>query len=356
MRAVIAAVVPAAGRSSRMGRPKLSLPLGGRTVLEHVVAALRAGGSGRVVVVVGPHVPELAPLAEAAGAEVCRLAEPTPDMRATVERGFAWLESPSPPDAVLLAPADHPTLDPAVVRDLCAALAAGPERSIVIPVHGGERGHPALLAWRHVAGIRALPPDRGINAYFRERGADVRELPAASPGVLCDLDTPADYDRLRRNWPPPAVDTAPGVCDRNRTPRSPAMTPLTLKAAAAADLMTSGPTSLHATATVDEAVRFLTEKGFGAAVVIDDAGHPLGVVTKTDVLVHERQRKPGLEPDDTPVTEFMTPAVFSVRPDTPARSVVEQLLALNVHHLFVADPAGVIVGVISPVDVLKKLG
>ncbi|HVL13261.1 MAG TPA: CBS domain-containing protein, partial [Gemmata sp.] len=62
-----------------------------------------------------------------------------------------------------------------------------------------------------------------------------------------------------------------------------------------------------------------------------------------------------LEPDDTPVTEFMTPAVFSVRPDTPARSVVEQLLALNVHHLFVADEAGVIVGVISPVDVLRKL-
>ena len=40
---------------------------------------------------------------------------------------------------------------------------------------------------------------------------------------------------------------------------------------------------------------------------------------------------------------------------TPPRSVVEQLLALNVHHLFVSDAAGVIVGVISPVDVLRKL-
>jgi CBS-domain-containing membrane protein len=133
------------------------------------------------------------------------------------------------------------------------------------------------------------------------------------------------------------------------------MSSLSLRANTAAELMTPGPTSLHAAATVDEATRFLTEKAFGAAVVIDDAGHPLGVVTKTDVLVHARQRRPGLEPDETPVTEFMTPAVFSVRPDTPARSVVEQLLALNVHHLFVADPAGVIIGVISPVDVLKKL-
>jgi CBS-domain-containing membrane protein len=133
------------------------------------------------------------------------------------------------------------------------------------------------------------------------------------------------------------------------------MARLTLNAKTAAEIMNPGLVSLASSATVTEATRFLTERAYGAAVVIDDAGHPLGVVTKTDVLVHARQRRPGLEPDDTPVTEFMTPAVFSVRPETPARSVVEQLLALNVHHLFVADPAGVIVGVISPIDVLQKL-
>ena len=133
------------------------------------------------------------------------------------------------------------------------------------------------------------------------------------------------------------------------------MASLALRASTAAELMNPGPVSLAATATVAEATEFLTERAYGAAVVIDDAGHPLGVVTKTDVLVHARQHRPGLEPDDTPVTEFMTPAVFSVRPDTPVRSVVEQLLALNVHHLFVVDSAGVIIGVISPVDVLKQL-
>jgi CBS-domain-containing membrane protein len=133
------------------------------------------------------------------------------------------------------------------------------------------------------------------------------------------------------------------------------MSTLSLRADTAAELMNPGPVSLAAAATVAEATVFLTERAFGAAVVIDEAGHPIGVVTKTDVLVHARQHRYGLEPDDTPVTEFMTPAVFSVRPETPARSVVEQLLALNVHHLFVADAVGVIVGVISPVDVLKKL-
>lgn len=133
------------------------------------------------------------------------------------------------------------------------------------------------------------------------------------------------------------------------------MSALSLHAATAADLMTPGPVSLADTDSVPEALEFFTSRGFGAAVVIDAAGHPLGVVTKTDVLVHTRRHKPGLEPDDTPVTEFMTPAVYAVRPDTSARSVVEQFMELGVHHLFVKDAAGVVVGVISPVDVLKKL-
>src|SRR5205823_5578166 len=113
------AVIPAAGKSARMGRPKLALPLGGRTVLERVVASLREAGVEHVLVVIGPHVPQLAALAERAGAHVLQLAEETPDMRATVEAGLRWLEErfhPAPDDRWLLVPADHPTLNPLLVR------------------------------------------------------------------------------------------------------------------------------------------------------------------------------------------------------------------------------------------------
>lgn len=133
------------------------------------------------------------------------------------------------------------------------------------------------------------------------------------------------------------------------------MQPMILRAQTAADLMTPGPVSLSATATVAQAAAFLTERGFGAAVVIDEAGHPIGVVTKMDLLVHARQHRGTVEPDNTPVTEIMTPAVISVAPGTSVRSVVEKILNLHVHHLFVVDETGVIVGVISPIDILRKL-
>lgn len=191
------AIVPAAGQSRRMGRPKLTLPLGDRTVIEHVVAALRAGGVEQVIVVVGPQVPEVGTLAQAAGAEVVHLERATPDMRTTVERGLDWLESnhrPAPDEPWLLAPADCPTLPPAVVRRLLAVEAPD---SIVVPVHGGRRGHPTRFAWRHAAGIRGLPAGEGINALVRDR-ARVIEVPVDEPGILADLDTPEDYDRLAR--------------------------------------------------------------------------------------------------------------------------------------------------------------
>ena len=128
-----------------------------------------------------------------------------------------------------------------------------------------------------------------------------------------------------------------------------------LRAETARDLMTAGPYSLADTDTVEQAATFLTERGFGAAVVIDQAGHPQGVVTKTDLLVHVRELAAGGKAEPGTVLDVMTPAVFSVRVETPVRSVIEQLVALNVHHLFVTDSAGVVVGVISPFDVIKKL-
>lgn len=188
-----------------MGRPKLALPLGGRTVLEHVVAALRGAGVERVLVVIGPHAPELGPLVETAGASVCRLAEETADMRATVEAGLRWVEErwrPGPKDDWLLVPADHPALEAAVVREVLLARAAHPWASVIVPRFGRRRGHPALIAWKHVAGMRALPPGQGLNVYLRQQAAETLELPVASASVLVDLDTPEDYERLRREWPP----------------------------------------------------------------------------------------------------------------------------------------------------------
>jgi CBS domain-containing protein len=150
-----------------------------------------------------------------------------------------------------------------------------------------------------------------------------------------------------------------------------------LEAGSAEDLMTPNPISINASASVQEAVAMLTDRGFSAAPVIDDAGRPVGVLSRTDLLVHDREKGSsvplenttewdipprrsregfGVEVvDPTRVRDIMTPVVFTVMLDTPTRQVIEQMLALRVHHLFVVDEERALVGVISPLDVLRQL-
>ena len=129
---------------------------------------------------------------------------------------------------------------------------------------------------------------------------------------------------------------------------------LTLWAETAADLMMSNPKSIRADATVREAIEVLTDHGFSAAPVIDEAGRPQGVLSRADILVHDREKGmkqgpgayyeradlatgagerlgPGFHVeavDTTLVRDIMTPAVFSVGLETPAAKVIEQMLEL----------------------------
>lgn len=133
-------------------------------------------------------------------------------------------------------------------------------------------------------------------------------------------------------------------------------TPWLLDAVTAADLMSANPFSIRAEAAVAEAIAAFADRGASAAPVINEAGRHVGTVTRADILVHERQllARPRAA-DEARVRDIMTPAVFSVTPDTPAQQVVEGLAAMNVHQLFVVDRAGALVGVVTSLDVLRRL-
>src|SRR6266700_1474156 len=140
---------------------------------------------------------------------------------------------------------------------------------------------------------------------------------------------------------------------------------LKLGPATAADLMTPNPISIRDTANVAEAVELLAKRGISAAPVIGAAGRPVGVLSQSDLLLHQRQSAgqaatlsdyyeradlsvrrteagtAGATPDPTIVRDLMTPAVFSVTPATSAAKVVEEIVALKVHRLFVVGQEGI---------------
>jgi molybdenum cofactor cytidylyltransferase len=196
---MIAAIVPAAGLSRRMGRPKPLLDVGGMALIARVVTALKQGGADRVVVVVPPaDRPESAAIAreaESAGAEVVVLDVETPDMRGSIEAGLGRVEAIEDLEAVLLTPADQPGID----ADLVArVIAAGREwGSIAWPRAGTTRGHPLYLPRDVARGIRALPAGVGVNALI-EGASRAVEVDVGDARALEDVDTPEEY----RKWSP----------------------------------------------------------------------------------------------------------------------------------------------------------
>jgi CBS domain-containing protein len=125
---------------------------------------------------------------------------------------------------------------------------------------------------------------------------------------------------------------------------------LTLEAQTAKELMTSNPVSISEHAAIIDAASVLSTREFSALAVINDAGRPVGVVSRTDIV--RREAKPS---GTTDVREIMTATVVSVRPEDPAWEVIAKMAAFKVHRLFVVDRSGTLVGVISSFDIVRNL-
>jgi molybdenum cofactor cytidylyltransferase len=201
---MIAAVVPAAGRSSRMVEPKLLLRSRAETLISRVVTALRAGGAERVVVVAPPadsdrgH--DIAAEAREAGASVIVPATRPSEMRDSIELGLEALARGTPPRSVLLTPGDTPGITSELVAELLVSALKRPD-CIIVPACQGRRGHPIVLPWSLAALIPTLPENVGVNTLVATYPDRIVELAVNSPRMTADLDTPDDVRRWNTDWP-----------------------------------------------------------------------------------------------------------------------------------------------------------
>lgn len=173
-----------------MGRPKLLLPFRGDTVIGSLVAALRQGGVGRLVVVRAPEDDALAAWCKAANVEETVSTEPERGMLASIWAGLAALGGAEAlrNDRLLVTPADLPLLAAATVSALLCV-----EAALAVPTYRGRRGHPLLVSGPLIAEIERLDPAVGLRQLLERYAAALREIPLDDPGVVLDVDTDAGY-------------------------------------------------------------------------------------------------------------------------------------------------------------------
>ncbi|HEX8338070.1 MAG TPA: nucleotidyltransferase family protein [Pyrinomonadaceae bacterium] len=190
----IAAILLAAGRSRRMGAFKPLLPFGGVSVAEACVAALRAGGAGEVVVVVGHRGAEVrAALAHLGGLRFAVNEAAGSEMGVSVALGVEAVSEGA--EAVLIALVDQPAVPPSEIRRLVEARRRTGAR-LVLPEWEGRGGHPLLVDLALREELLGVVTGKGLRALFDAHRAEVLRVPAGSPYVARDMDTREEYAAL----------------------------------------------------------------------------------------------------------------------------------------------------------------
>ena len=190
----IFAVIPAAGRSRRMGSPKLLLTLAGQTVIGRLLRVLDRPEIVDRIVVVRQDDGTLRDEVIRSGGTVVHPAVDPPDMRASVQCALDEIRrrhSPAADDGWLLVPADHPLLSADVLEALLVRWTSGRDR-ILVPAFAGRRGHPALFRWSLGDLVAGIPAGHGLNWLLEQHHSHVAELAVDDDSILLDLDTPAD--------------------------------------------------------------------------------------------------------------------------------------------------------------------
>jgi len=192
-RFMIWAIILAAGESRRMGKPKLLLPFGERTIIETVVSNAIQSKADEVLVVLGSDAEKMAEKIKNLPVKTSINPNFRQGMLSSIQWGFESL--PEDTRAALVMLGDQPLVPSSVIDKMIDAYRRA-EKGIVLPVYSKKRGHPILIDMKYGDEVRLLNPDTGLRALVHNHAEDILEVEVDTPSILRDIDTMEDYNQI----------------------------------------------------------------------------------------------------------------------------------------------------------------
>jgi len=189
----IAAIVLAAGRSSRMPANKLLTLLDGKPVVRRTVEAVCASQAEPVIVVTGHAADRIRDTVAELSVTITENVRFTDGLSTSLISGVNSL--PDGIDGFVVALGDMPFVPPTVIDAMIAAFEEPAAGRIVVPVYGGRRGNPVLWPMPLRDEFYRLSGDRGARQLMALHADLVYELEVGTDAILTDLDTPDDFPR-----------------------------------------------------------------------------------------------------------------------------------------------------------------
>jgi molybdenum cofactor cytidylyltransferase len=192
--AKIAAVVMAAGKSSRMGANKLLMPIKGVPMIARTVDAILASPARPIICITGNANVDVE--TALANRDVSFVHNPhfAEGLSTSLRAGLAAL--PHDVDGAIVCLGDMPAVSGAAIAKMVAAFNPAEGRAIIVPAYQGKRGNPVLFARAYFQEIAAVHGDIGARPVIAEHDDEVYEIEMEDASVLADADTPAAFAAL----------------------------------------------------------------------------------------------------------------------------------------------------------------
>jgi molybdenum cofactor cytidylyltransferase len=193
----IAALVLAAGTSSRMGRiNKLLAPMpDGRSMIARTVDNVLASAARPVIVVTGHQDREIRNALAGKPVRFLHAADYATGLSASLKAGISAISDEI--GAAMICLGDMPLIGAEILQMLLAAYDPAAKRELIIPVFDGQRGNPVLWGKRLFPEFLKLSGDSGARQIMHLFKEFIWEVPVGSDAVLCDFDTPEMLAALR---------------------------------------------------------------------------------------------------------------------------------------------------------------
>jgi molybdenum cofactor cytidylyltransferase len=192
----ICTIVLAAGQSKRMGCCKQVLPWGKETIITHIISIIKQSTSGEIIVVTGGYRDKVEAAVSKSGVRVIFNPDyDNDDMVLSLQIGLrAAIQAKC--GGCLVALGDQPNI---VAVDLRKMVGRYADRSnkIIMPSFEMRRGHPWLIPCKFFNELMELQPPQTMRDFLMKHEQDIEYVLSENPDILCDIDTPEDYERLR---------------------------------------------------------------------------------------------------------------------------------------------------------------
>jgi molybdenum cofactor cytidylyltransferase len=186
----VAAIVLAAGESQRFGQPKQLLPVGSKTMIQHVVDIVLDSPVEQVIVVLGCRAAEIRASIAGRPVQVVVNERWKSGLSSSVQAGLSAVKPEV--SAALFVLADQPGVTTEVIAKLVERYQET-RAPIVVPAYRGRRGNPVLFDRSLFAELMEVEGDQGGRRLIAEHGDELEEVEVETEAIFTDIDTADDY-------------------------------------------------------------------------------------------------------------------------------------------------------------------